>query len=267
LPARSIWKGSISFGLVNIPIKLYSATESKEFSFNQLCENGHKIQYKRWCPVEDREIQWSDIKKGSEISKDKYVLLEKDELENVKLKTTKTIDIKEFIEAGSLDPIFVEKSYYIAPDSKTSDKAYSLFVNVLRNTNKIGIGKVVLREKEHLVALRAYQRGLVMHQLHYQDEIKPIDEIKEITSNATAKIKIEEQEIELGKMLVDNLTSKDLDLGQYSDAYAAKLRELINEKAHGKVHVIKEEHEEPKSGKDLLEALKASVKQSKQKRG
>ncbi|MGI0029856.1 MAG: Ku protein [Nitrososphaera sp.] len=267
MAARSIWKGSISFGLVNIPIKLYSATESKEFSFNQLCENGHKIHYKRWCPVEEREVQWSNIKKGYEISKDKYVLLEKDELENVKLKTTKTIDIKEFIQAESLDPIFVEKSYYIAPDSKTVDKAYSLFVNVLRNTGKIGIGKVVLREKEHLVALRAYQRGLVMHQLHYQDEIKPIDEIKEITSNATAKIKIEEQEIELGKMLVDNLTSKDLDLGQYSDAYAVKLRELINEKARGKVHVIKEEHEEPESGKDLLEALKASVKQSKQKRG
>jgi len=267
LAPRSIWKGSISFGLVNIPIKLYSATEAKEFSFNQLCEKGHKIHYKRWCPVEEREVQWSDIKKGYEISKDKYVLLEKDELENVKLKTTKTIDIKEFIEAGSLDPIFVEKSYYIAPDTKTVDKAYSLFVSVLRNTGKIGIGKVVLREKEHLVALRAYQRGLVMHQLHYLDEIKPIDEIKEITSNATAKIKIEEQEVELGKMLVNNLTSVDLDLGQYSDAYAAQLRELINEKARGKVHVIKEEYEEPESAKDLLEALKASVKQSKQKRG
>ena len=217
--------------------------------------------------MEEREVQWSDIKKGYEVSKDKYVLLEKEELDNVKLKTTRTIDIKEFIGAESLDPIFVEKSYYIAPDSKTVDKAYSLLINVLRKTGKIGIGKVVLREKEHLVALRAYQRGLVMHQLHYLDEIKPIDEIKEITSNATAKLKIEEQEVELGKMLVDNLTSEDLDLGQYSDAYAAKLRELINQKARGKVHVIKEEKEEPESGRDLLEALKASVKQSKQKRG
>jgi DNA end-binding protein Ku len=267
LAPRSIWKGSISFGLVNIPIKLYSATEAKEFSFNQLCENGHKIHYKRWCAVEEREVQWSDIKKGYEVSKDKYVILEKDELDNVKLKTTKTIDVKEFIEAQSLDPIFVEKSYYIAPDSKTVDKAYSLLVNVLRKTGKIGIGKVVLREKEHLVALRAYQRGLLMHQLHYLDEIKPIDEIKEITSNATAKLKIEEQEIELGKMLVDNLTSEDLDLGQYSDGYATKLRELINQKGRGKVHVIKEEQEEPESGRDLLEALKASVKQAKQKRG
>jgi DNA end-binding protein Ku len=264
---RSIWKGSISFGLVNIPIKLYSATEAKEFSFNQLCSNGHKIQYKRWCPSEDKEVQWSEIKKGYEISKDVYVVLEKAELENVKLKTTKTIDIKEFVGGESLDPIFVEKSYYIAPDSKTVDKAYTLFVNVLRNTGKIAIGKVVLREKEHLVALRAYQRGLVMHQLHYLDEIKPIDEIKEIGSNAAAKIKIEDQEIELGKMLVANLTSEDLDLGQYSDAYAAQLRELINSKARGKTIVIREEDEAPESGKDLLEALKASVKQSKQKRG
>lgn len=264
---RSIWKGSISFGLVNIPIKIYSASESKEFSFNQLCENGHKIHNKRWCPVEEREVQWSEIKKGYEISTDKFVLLEKAELESVKLKTTKTIDIKEFIDTESLDPIFVEKSYYVAPDTKTVDKAYSLFIAVLRNTGKIGIGKVVLREKEHLVALRAYQRGLVMHQLHYLDEIKPIDEIKEIASNAASKIKIEDQEIELGKMLVANLTSKDLDMGQYSDAYAAQLRELINAKARGKILVIKEDYEEPDSGKDLLEALKASVKQSKQKRG
>ena len=264
---RSIWKGSISFGLVNIPIKLYSATESKEFSFSQLCENGHKVHYKRWCEVEAKEVQWSSIKKGYEISKDKYVVLEKEELESVKLKTTRTIDISEFIDSGSLDPIFIEKSYYIAPDAKTVDKAYSLLVNVLRSTAKIGIGKVVLREKEHLVALRAYQRGLVMHQLHYLDEIKPIDEIKEISENATSKIKIQQQEIDLGKMLVDNLTSKDLDLGKYSDAYALQLRELINEKARGKVHVIKERAQEPEDKRDLLEALKASIKQTKTKRG
>jgi len=263
---RSIWKGSISFGLVNIPIKLYSATEGKEFSFNQICENGHRIQYKRWCPVEDREVPWSEIKKGYEISKDRYVFIEKSHLEAVKLKTTKTIDIEEFVDQEELDPIFVEKSYYIAPDSKTADKAYALFVHVLKDTSKVAIGKVVFREEEHLVALRAYQRGIIMHQLHYLDEIKPMDEIKEIAASV-GKSKIDEQEISLGKTLVDKLTSDQFDPSQYSDAYAKQMEKLINAKSQGKTHIVKEEVAEPESSKDLLEALKASVRKSKPKGG
>lgn len=265
MAARSIWKGSISFGLVNIPVKLYLATENKEFSFNQLCENAHRIHYKRWCPVEDREVSWNEIKKGYEISKDHYVLIEKEDLEKIKIRTTKTIDITEFVEAKDLDPVFIEKSYYVAPDTKTVDKAYVLFVRVLHSTNKIAIGKVVLRDKEHLVALRAYQRGIIMHQLYYLDEIKPMDEIKGIESTDSAKIKIDEQEISLGKTLVENLTADSFDPGKYSDAYASQLEELINAKAQGKTHVIKEPEAEIGAGKDLLEALKASVRKSKQK--
>src|SRR5688500_20143169 len=154
MAARSIWKGSISFGLVNIPIKLYSEDEEKTFSFNQLCQKGHRIQYKRWCPIEDAEVPYQQIQKGYEIAKDNYVLLEKQELENIKLKTTKTIDIKEFVDAKEVDPIFVQKSYYVAPDSKTPDKAYLLLVNILKNTDKVAIGKVVLRAREQLVADR-----------------------------------------------------------------------------------------------------------------
>ena len=116
--SKSIWKGSISFGLVNIPIKLYSTTDYNDgYSFNQLDQEGHKIQYKKWCPVEQREIPYSEIKKGYEISKDKYVLIEKEDLEKIKVKTTKTIDIKEFIDTKEFDPILIEKSYYVAPDN------------------------------------------------------------------------------------------------------------------------------------------------------
>src|SRR5919198_1794089 len=115
--ARAIWKGNISFGLVNIPIQVFSATQKEEYtSFNQLCNKGHKIKYKKWCPVEEREVQWSEIKKGYEISKDTYVVLEKEELEGVKLKTNDTIEIKEFIESEQFDPIFIEKNYYVGPD-------------------------------------------------------------------------------------------------------------------------------------------------------
>jgi DNA end-binding protein Ku len=261
MAARSIWKGSISFGLVNIPIKLYSAAEDKTFSFNQLCQNGHRIQYKRWCPVEDTEVPYQEIQKGYEIAKDNYALIEKEEIENIKLKTTKTIDIKEFVDATELDPIFVQKSYYVAPDNKTPDKAYLLLVSILKNTNKVAIGKVVLREREQLVALRAFQRGIIMHVLHYLDEIRPMDEIKEISASATSKVKLEEQELALGKILVEQLGSERFDISNYSDAYTKELEKLIQAKSQGKMHIVKEEG--PKeTTKDLLEALKASVTKS-----
>jgi DNA end-binding protein Ku len=261
MAVRSIWKGSISFGLVNIPIKLYSATEDSTFSFNQLCKNGHRVRYKKWCPVEEREVSYEEIRKGYEIAKDNYVIIEKQELDDIKIKTTRTIDIKEFVEVSELDPLFVEKSYYVAPDSKTVDKAYIFLVSILKNTGKIAIGKVVLREKEQLVALRAYQRGIVMHVLHYLEEVKPMDEIREISTIAGMKLRLEEQELALGKTLVDQLTSEQLDIGDYSDSYAAQLQQMIEAKAQGKTHVISEEV--PTEGvKDLLDALKASVRKT-----
>jgi DNA end-binding protein Ku len=171
MAARSIWKGAISFGLVNIPIEVFSAVQKEDYtSFNQLCENGHKIKNRKWCPVEEREVQWSEIKKGYEITKNNYVVIEKEDIEKIKLKTTNIIEVKEFIELEEFDPLFIEKSYYVGPDTgkkKKSDnttttttttvpaKAYSLFVKILNETKKVAIGKAVLREKEHLVALRA----------------------------------------------------------------------------------------------------------------
>src|ERR671929_1965404 len=260
--ARAIWKGSISFELMNIPIEVFSATQKEEFtSFNQLCDKGHKIKYKKWCPVEEREVQWSEIKKGYEITKDTYVVLEKEDLEKVKLKTNNTIEVKEFIESEEFDPIFIEKNYYVGPDNgkkKTaaiSSKAYSLFVKILNETNKIAIGKVMLREKEHVIALRAYQRGLVMHQLKYLDEIRPMDEIGDLGNLQ----QVESKELSLGKTLVENLTTERFDLCQYSDSYAKELEKLIEAKSKGQKVTIKEQEEEPKETTDILEALKASL--------
>ena len=261
MAARSIWKGNISFGLVNIPIQVYSAVQREEYtSFDQLCKKGHKIKYKKWCPVEEREVPWSEIKKGYEVTKNNYVVLEKEEINKIKLKSTKTIEIKEFIEFEDFDPIFVEKNYYIGPDTgkkkvQSASKAYSLFVKVLKETKNIAIGKVVLREKEHLVALRAYQRGLVMHQLRYLDEIRPMDEIDGID----APQKIDTKELSLGKTLVENLRTEKFDPGQYSDTYAKELEKLIDAKSKGQQITIKEEEREPEETPDILEALKASL--------
>src|ERR671915_1234217 len=273
MAARAIWKGSISFGLVNIPIQVFSATQNEDYtSFSQLCDKGHKIKYKKWCPVEEREVQWSEIKKGHEITKNNYIVIEKEDLDRIKLKTNNTIEIKEFIKSEEFDSIFIEKNYYVGPDpgkkkTEASIKAYSLFVKILNETNKVAIGKVVLKEKEHLVTLRAYQRGLVMHQLKYLDEIRPMDEIGKLDSSP----KIDANELSLGKKLVENLTADEFDLGQCSDAYAKELEKLIEAKSRGEKVTIKEEEEKPEETVDLLKALRASIdlknKPSKQKKG
>jgi DNA end-binding protein Ku len=259
MASRSMWRGSISFGLANIPAKVYLAIEDKEFSFNQLCPNGHRIQYKRWCPV---EVSYNEIKKGYEVSKDNYVAIDKKDLEYIKLKTTKTIDVKEFIDAKELDPILIERSYYVAPDTKRGsiDKAYSLLAKILSETNKIAIGKVVFKDKEHVVALRAYQRGIVLYILHYLDEIRPVDEIEGVAD--IQKVKIDnKEELSLGKLLVENLSSKHFDMSKYSDSYAEELK-LVEAKSKGKTYakpaVIQKE-----GTKELVAALKASLQKTK----
>ena len=280
MPAHSIWKGSISFGLVNIPVKLYSTSDnSKEFSFNQLDNKNHKIQYKKWCPIEDREVPYSELKKGYQISKDNYVVVEKQDLDKIKMKTTQSIDVKEFVDSKDLDPLLIEKSYYVGPEKNkkngTIDKAYTLFSRVINETNKIAIGKVVLKDREHLVALRAYQRGIVMHQLRYIDEIKPVDEVEGMdgssssSSSSSQQPSIDSKELSLGKTLVENLSNKEFDISQYSDEYTKQLEKIINAKATGKETVgdALSKNQDDDVSKNLLEALKASLQQkSKPKR-
>jgi DNA end-binding protein Ku len=274
MPAHSIWKGSISFGLVNIPVKLYSTSDnSKEFSFNQLDNKNHKIQYKKWCPIEDREVQYSELKKGYQISKDNYVVIEKEDLDKIKMKTTQSIDIKEFVDSKDLDPLLIEKSYYVGPEKNkkngTIDKAYTLFSRVINETNKIAIGKVVLKDREHLVALRAYQRGIVMHQLRYIDELKPVDEIEGMDGSASSSSfqqpSIDSKELSLGKTLVENLSNKEFDISQYSDEYTKQLDKIIKTKATGKDTVSNtlSKNQDEDVSKNLLEALKASLQQQK----
>ena len=188
--------------------------------------------------IEEREVSYSEIKKGYEVTKDQYIVLEKADLDKIKLKTTNTIDIKEFVDEKDLDPILIEKSYYVAPDNKNkNDKAYSLFVKVLTETKKIAIGKVVFKDKEHIVALRPYQRAIVMHLLHYLDEIRPVDEISEL--KGLQRVNVDNKELSLGKLLVENLSSEHFDISQYSDAYAKELEKLIESKVKGKTIVAK----------------------------
>ena len=200
----------------------------------------------------DREIPYSEIKKGFEVHKDSCLVFEKEDLQKIRLKTTKTIDIKEFIDDDDLNPIFIDDSYYVVPDSKNgNEKPYALLVKILN--------EVILKDKENLVTLRPYQRGIVMHVLNYLDEIKPVDEIAEMMGS---KSKLDPQEISLGELLVQKYRNKEFDIGEYSDTYAQELKKLIDAKNKGKTFVSSTTKEEGGT-KDLLRALKASIETKK----
>jgi DNA end-binding protein Ku len=210
--------------------------------------------------VSRRKVPYSEIKKGYEIQKDNYIVLEKEELNKVKLKTTHSIEIKEFIEYKDLDPILINNSYYVASDAKKgNEEAYALLVKILNDNNLMAIGKVILKHRENVIALRPYKRGLVMHVLNYLDDMKPVDEIPEM---GNTKAKLDPKEVSLGKILVQKYRSKQFDIGDYSDSYVKELRKLIDAKIKGK-KFISTAPKEAKPTKDLLEALKVSIETKK----
>jgi DNA end-binding protein Ku len=251
---KSIWNGSIGFGLVNIPIRLYLAVREREIPLHTLCKNGHRIIYKRWCPEEDREVSWQEIKKGFEISKDKFVVLEKEDLEKIKIPSTKTIEIKAFTNE-QIDPIYFDKSYYAVPD-KNGERAYSLLFQALALENKAGIGKFTFKDKEHVVVLRAYKKLILVQTLHYAEEIISIDNLAEVEKLP----KPDKKELELAQMLINKLSREEFDLSSFKDEYAEALKKLIEAKATGKSYEIKAE-KETKKAKSLIESLTESLKE------
>jgi len=198
--------------------------------------------------------------KGYKLTKEKWIILEKEELEKIKLPSTKTIEIMEFVDVSQIDPIYFEKAYYIVPE-ESGIKAYSLFVEALRLANKAAIGRVVMREKEYLVAIRAFKKGLAMHILYYLGEIKDIDKLSELKN----LVVVRKEELELAKLLINKLTAKEFDATRFRDRYTEALKKLIKAKAKGEEFEIEEEKPAAKA-KNLMEALKASVEVVKKKR-
>lgn len=257
---RAIWKGALSFGLVSIPIKMYSATQPRQVDLHTVCgECGTQLQYKRWCPKCQKEVPWNEIDRGYKISKEKWIILKKKDLEMIRIPTTKTIDIQEFVDVEQIDPIFFEKSYYIVPQ-ETGIKAYSLFTEALKLANKAAIGKVVIRNKEYVIALRHFKKGIVMHILFYLGEVRKIDELPELKNLVVVK----KEELELARALIQKLTESEFDPKKFKDAYTEALMNLIKAKAEGKPIEVKEEKAE--KAKKLMEALKASVETVKKKK-
>jgi DNA end-binding protein Ku len=258
MPPRSMWKGAISFGLVTIPVSVYPATEEKSLKFNQLHdEDMGRIRYKRVCEIDGDEVSFEHIVKGYEIEKDRYVVLTDEDFDAVPVESSRTIDIQQFVELEEIDPILYKKSYYLVPE-ETGAKAYALLRRALAEEGKVGIAKVSFRDKEHLSALRFDGDVFVLETMFWPDEIRAAD-----FDTVREDGKIREQEIEMAKALIENL-SEPWNPEAYRDEYREALTEIVEKKAAGE-EIEAAPEAAPARVVDLMEALKASVEAVKNK--
>jgi DNA end-binding protein Ku len=252
---RSIWTGAISFGLVNVPVKLYSAVQRKTVRFNQLDSEGNvRIQQKRVNPVSGEEVPYERLVKGYEIAPGSYVVVEPEELEALEPRRTKTIDILDFVDLVDIDPIFYDHPYYLAPGPGGS-KPYKLLLEAMRETGKVAIGTVVIRQKQAIVALRPAGEVLQMATLIYADEIVPTDRLDDLPDE---QVEIGGRELAIAKQLVESLAA-EWDPARYKDEYREKVLQLIESKAAGEEIAVQPEAEEAAPVPDLMSALKASL--------
>src|ERR671923_64111 len=263
--ARSIWRGAISFGLVNVPVKLYSAVSKKTVRFNQLHDkDGQRIQQKRVCSLDGEEVPYENIVKGYEISPDRYVMISPEELDALDPQKTRTIDIEDFVDLDEIDPIYYDHPYYLAPDTGAA-KAYQLLVDAMEDAGKVAIARVVIRSKEQLVAIRPHDDVLTMETMLFADEVIPPDALDELAAG-DGDLKTSSRELEMAKQLIDSLSS-DFEPEKYHDEYRERVLELIERKAQGETVVVEAPPEEPKKVPDLMSALEASIAAAKSPKG
>src|SRR5437588_5854740 len=254
--ARAIWSGAISFGLVNVPVKLYSATQPKTVRFHQLSgKTGARIRQKRVDPSTGEEVPYEEIVKGYEITPDRYVMIEPEELDSLDPKATKTIDIEEFVDLEEIDPIYYDHSYYLAPTAGGA-KAYRLLLDSMGQSGKVGIGRVVLRSKQQLCALRPTDGVLTLSTMLFGDEVLSPDRLDELESIDDAQAS--DRELTMAQQLISSL-SADFDPTKYQDDYRERVLELIERKASGEQIAVQPQAEEPAAAPDLMAALEASL--------
>jgi DNA end-binding protein Ku len=254
---RAMWTGAISFGLVTVPVKMYSALDRKAVRFHQLSgTSGNRIAQKRVDPQTGEEVPYEDIVKGYELAKDRYVVIEPGELDALQPKKTKTIEIEEFVELSQIDPVFYDHPYYLAPGAG-GVKPYRLLLEAMRETNKVAIARVVIRSKEQLVALRPMGDALGMATMIFADEVTPPDSLEEIRE--ASEIKTTKRELDMAKQLVGSLAG-DFHPEDYTDTYRQEVLDLIERKAQGKEIAVAPAAEEVTApAPDLMSALKASL--------
>ena len=252
---RAIWSGSVSFGLVNVPVKLVTATSSKDVRFNTLhATDGARINQKRVCSLDGEEVDYADTVKGYDLGGGRYVVVEPDELASLDPEKTSAIDIEEFVELADIDPLYFEHSYYLVPDGR-ADKPYALLAETMAKTGKVALGRFVLRTKQYLAALRSHDGVLVLSTMLYPDEIVAVDDLRVPT---TAETKPSDRELDMAERLVESLTV-EFDPSKYHDEYREKVLALIDAKAAGEV--LEPPAAAPQQGevRDLMAALEASL--------
>jgi DNA end-binding protein Ku len=254
MSVRSTWKGFLKISLVNIPIKVFPATESSgSISFNQLhAECQTRIQQKKWCPHHNREVPNSEIVKGYEFDKGRYVIMSDEDIEKVRPESTRVIDLVQFSDAASLDPMFVDRTYYLAPDGGVASDAFAVMREGMQG--KVGIGKLALYGREYLVAVRPFERGIVMHTLHHAAEMRGIDAIDELRS-VPATVKPEE--MKLARQVIQTF-EQPLNLADYKDEYREGLQRIIDAKVAGE-EIVATTAEAPPKVVNLMEALRKSL--------
>ncbi len=253
--ASTVWKGHLTFGLVSFPIKLYSAARSESISFNQLHKaDNSRVKQVLFCAAEDKPIPRSEIVKGYEYEKDRYVVIEDEEVKKVAPQTAKVMEILEFVKAGQVDPIYYETSYYLAPD-EAGEKPYALLFESLRKSGYMGVAKIAMHNREHIVLLRPGKNGVLLHTMYFSHEIRKVDEFR------TDLNLVKEKELALAMSLVEALAG-DFEPDKYKDNYRENLLQMIEAKKQGHEVVATPEPQQAKVV-DILEALKASLAMAK----
>ncbi len=257
---HTVWKGAISFGLVHVPVKMHSATEDKDIFFRSLHKDcGHPINYEKTCRHCQKEIGPEEIVKGFEYEKGKFVVVKEEELEAIKPESSKIINILDFVHQSEIDPVYYQKAYYLSPDM-TGAGAYSLLMEAIKQTGKIGIAKISIRSKSSLAAVRVVDNCLCLETMFYPDEIRSIKQVPNLPSQTT----VSEKELEMAKMLIAQL-SEPFDASKYTDDYRIALMELIQNKITGEsVDIVSSPGETGKTNViDLMAALQASLEATK----
>jgi DNA end-binding protein Ku len=258
-----MWRGVVSFGMVNIPVRLYVATESHSVSFRQLCgEHMSPIRYKRWCQAGDHEVGFPEIVKGYEVSSDNYVVMEDSDLDNLPLPTTRAIEISEFVPEGDIEGgLYFKSAYYIEPE-ETGRKAYQLLRQALADTGMVAIAKIAFRDREHLTALQPSDGRMLMNTLHWPDEIRSTEGLKGLEG----EVSLSPKELQMAKSLVQSLAEDTFDPSRYQDEYHEALMKVVNAKVEGQQVVSAPEVGPEPRVMDLMEALRASVDEAKKQR-
>ncbi|MBW3576660.1 MAG: Ku protein [Actinobacteria bacterium] len=260
--ARAIWSGSVSFGLVNVPVKLFSAVSSKAVSFHQLSRQDRaRIRQKRVSSTTGDEVAYENIVKGYELAPGQYVVVTPEELEGLDPEASRTIDIEDFVDLDRIDPIYFDRPYYLAPSGQGAAKPYRLLVEAMGATNKVAIATFVMRTKQYLAALRAKDGVLLLSTMHYADEIVPVEQIDGVPAT---DVEVRERELAMATQLVESLSTV-FDPDKYQDEYRMRVLELIERKAAGEDVVVPSAVAEPSQVVDLMSALEDSLEAARQR--